>query len=189
DSRSTGGRETVTDAVRVAAHAKLNLLLRILAREAPAGYHQIETAFALLELTDELMVTRTAGGAALTVHGPDPGAPEQNRGGGAGRRSGARARRPRRRAWPWRSRPSPLPPRTRTAGGTKCIPSPRRAVHCCSTPTRSRGGGVSDGSAAATSRSPSSGSIHRCARCTSAWPAQIPIGCGCAGRGARWPRW
>src|SRR5206468_843335 len=69
DSRSTGGRETVTDAVRVAAHAKLNLLLRILAREAPAGYHQIETAFALLELTDELMVTRTAGGVALTVHG------------------------------------------------------------------------------------------------------------------------
>ena len=35
--------------VRIAAHAKLNLLLRILAREAPAGYHQIETAFALLE--------------------------------------------------------------------------------------------------------------------------------------------
>ena len=68
----------MTDAVRVAAHAKLNLLLRILAREAPAGYHQIETAFALLELTDELVVTRTATGVALTVHGPDLGAPEQN---------------------------------------------------------------------------------------------------------------
>ncbi len=68
----------MTDAVRVAAHAKLNLLLRILAREAPAGYHQIETAFALLELADELMVTRTAGGVALTVQGPDLGAPEQN---------------------------------------------------------------------------------------------------------------
>src|SRR5206468_1654995 len=78
DSRSTGGRETVTDAVRVAAHAKLNLLLRILAREAPAGYHQIETAFALLELSDELMVTRTASGVALTLQGPDLGAPEQN---------------------------------------------------------------------------------------------------------------
>src|SRR5207244_106312 len=78
DSRSTGGPETVTDAVRVAAHAKLNLLLRILAREAPAGYHQIETAFALLELADELMVTRTASGVALTVQGPDLGAPEQN---------------------------------------------------------------------------------------------------------------
>jgi len=68
----------VTNAVRVAAHAKLNLLLRILAREAAAGYHQIETAFALLELTDELVVTRTATGVALIVHGPDLGAPEQN---------------------------------------------------------------------------------------------------------------
>ena len=52
------------DRVRIAAHAKLNLLLRILAREAPSGYHQIETAFALLELADELVVTRTADGGA-----------------------------------------------------------------------------------------------------------------------------
>jgi len=67
------------DRVRIAAHAKLNLLLRILAREAPAGYHQIETAFALLELADELMVTRTAGSeVALRVNGPDLGPPEQN---------------------------------------------------------------------------------------------------------------
>jgi 4-diphosphocytidyl-2-C-methyl-D-erythritol kinase len=68
----------VTDAVRIAAHAKLNLFLRILAREASAGYHQIETAFALLELADELVATRTAGGVALTVHGPDLGPMEQN---------------------------------------------------------------------------------------------------------------
>ena len=68
----------MTDTVRIAAHAKLNLLLRILAREAPAGYHQIETAFALLELTDELVATRTAGKVALTVHGPDLGPAEQN---------------------------------------------------------------------------------------------------------------
>jgi len=67
------------DRVRIAAHAKLNLLLRILAREAPTGYHQIETAFALLELADELVVTRMAGGeVALTVNGPDLGPPEQN---------------------------------------------------------------------------------------------------------------
>jgi len=67
------------DRVRSAAHAKLNLLLRILAREAPTGYHQIETAFALLELADELVVTRTAGSeVALTVNGPDLGPPEQN---------------------------------------------------------------------------------------------------------------
>src|SRR5207247_6480114 len=80
DSRSAGGRETVTDAVRIAAHAKVNLLLRILAREAPAGYHQIETAFTLLDLADERVVTRTAsgGGIALTVHGPELGPPEQN---------------------------------------------------------------------------------------------------------------
>jgi len=66
------------DRVRIAAHAKLNLLLRILAREAPSGYHQIETAFTLLELADELVVTRASSGVALTVHGPDLGPPEAN---------------------------------------------------------------------------------------------------------------
>ena len=64
--------------VRIAAHAKLNLLLRILAREAPSGYHQIETAFALLELADELVVTRTANGVTLAVEGPDLGPVEDN---------------------------------------------------------------------------------------------------------------
>jgi 4-diphosphocytidyl-2-C-methyl-D-erythritol kinase len=66
------------DRVRIAAHGKLNLLLRILAREAPSGYHQIETAFALLELADELVVARTPAGVTLTVHGPDLGPPEDN---------------------------------------------------------------------------------------------------------------
>jgi len=66
------------DRVRIAAHAKVNLLLRILAREAPQGFHQIETAFTLLELADELVVTRTTSGVALTVDGPDLGLPEQN---------------------------------------------------------------------------------------------------------------
>ena len=66
--------------VRIAAHAKVNLFLRILAREAASsgGYHQIETAFALLELADELVVTRTAGAVTLTVHGPDLGPMEEN---------------------------------------------------------------------------------------------------------------
>ncbi len=64
--------------VRIAAHAKLNLFLRILAREAPSGYHQIETAFALLELADELVVTRGAAGVTLTVHGADLGPAEEN---------------------------------------------------------------------------------------------------------------
>jgi 4-diphosphocytidyl-2-C-methyl-D-erythritol kinase len=67
------------DRVRVAAHAKLNLFLRILAREAPSGYHQIETAFVLLELADEICVTRTASGVTLAVDGaPDLGPVEEN---------------------------------------------------------------------------------------------------------------
>ena len=49
-----------------------------IAREAPAGFHQIETAFALLELADELIVTRTGSGVTLTVQGADLGPPEEN---------------------------------------------------------------------------------------------------------------
>jgi 4-diphosphocytidyl-2-C-methyl-D-erythritol kinase len=69
----------MTDAVRVQAHAKLNLFLRILARES-SGFHQIETAFALLELSDELVVRRTAsgGGVTLEVDGPDLGPVDEN---------------------------------------------------------------------------------------------------------------
>jgi len=67
----------VTTAVRIAAHAKVNLFLRILARET-SGFHQIETAFALLELADELVVRRTDAGVALEVDGPDLGPVEQN---------------------------------------------------------------------------------------------------------------
>src|SRR5207253_9684882 len=70
--------DMAVDRVRITAHAKLNLLLRILAREASSGYHQIETAFTLLELADELVVTRAGSGIALTVHGPDLGPPEAN---------------------------------------------------------------------------------------------------------------
>ena len=65
------------DRVRVAAHAKLNLFLRILARDG-SGYHQIETAFALLELADELVVRRTAQGVTLEVDGPDLGPVDEN---------------------------------------------------------------------------------------------------------------
>lgn len=60
------------DRVQAQAHAKVNLLLRILARET-SGYHQIETVFQLLELTDDLEVTRSAAGVTLDVHGPDLG--------------------------------------------------------------------------------------------------------------------
>ncbi len=64
-------------ALRVAAHAKVNLFLRILARET-SGFHQIETAFALLELADELIVRRTSSGVDLQVEGPDLGPTDEN---------------------------------------------------------------------------------------------------------------
>ena len=67
----------MSDAVRIHAHAKINLFLRILARES-SGFHQIETAFALLELADELVVRRTASGITLAVDGPDLGPADEN---------------------------------------------------------------------------------------------------------------
>ena len=63
---------TAPDRIRVAAHAKVNLFLRVLARES-GGHHQIETAFALLDLADTLEVTRTAAGVTLSVEGSDLG--------------------------------------------------------------------------------------------------------------------
>jgi 4-diphosphocytidyl-2-C-methyl-D-erythritol kinase len=67
----------VSDAVRVLAHAKVNLFLRILARES-SGFHQLETAFALLELADELVVRRIGAGVTLDVDGPDLGPSDEN---------------------------------------------------------------------------------------------------------------
>ena len=68
-------------AVRVAAQAKINLRLRILAREA-SGYHQLETLFLRLALADDLLVRTTDGARSLDVDGDvDPrllGAPERN---------------------------------------------------------------------------------------------------------------
>jgi 4-diphosphocytidyl-2-C-methyl-D-erythritol kinase len=48
------------------AHAKLNLSLRILAREA-SGFHQIETLFCAVDLCDELEVERRTSGIDLRV--------------------------------------------------------------------------------------------------------------------------
>lgn len=67
----------MTEAVRTTAHAKINLFLRILARET-SGFHQIETAFALLELADQLEVRRIDAGVELTVNGPDLGPADEN---------------------------------------------------------------------------------------------------------------
>ena len=63
--------------LRVMAHAKVNLFLRILARES-SGFHQIETAFSLLELADELVIQRSNDGVTLHVEGPDLGPVEDN---------------------------------------------------------------------------------------------------------------
>lgn len=51
------------------AHAKINLVLRILAREA-GGYHSIETLFQRLSLHDRVQVAVGDGGRTLTCHGP-----------------------------------------------------------------------------------------------------------------------
>lgn len=65
--------------VRVAgeAPAKVNLLLRVLAREA-SGFHGIETLFCLLGLTDRLEARRVAAGISLTVSGAECGPAEEN---------------------------------------------------------------------------------------------------------------
>src|SRR5439155_21295944 len=68
---------TAPSGVRVAAHAKVNLFLRILARDG-AGWHQLETALALLELADELEARRSDAGVTLHVDGPDLGPVEDN---------------------------------------------------------------------------------------------------------------
>lgn len=65
------------DSVSVRAHAKVNLFLRVLAREA-SGFHGLETLFTLLELHDTLTVERTSGGIELAVEGADTGPAEGN---------------------------------------------------------------------------------------------------------------
>lgn len=58
-----------TNARTVAAHAKVNLLLRILAREA-SGYHAIETLFQCLALHDVVTVRTLANERSLHCDGP-----------------------------------------------------------------------------------------------------------------------
>ncbi|MFQ5705096.1 MAG: 4-(cytidine 5'-diphospho)-2-C-methyl-D-erythritol kinase [Gemmatimonadales bacterium] len=67
----------VSDSIAVAAHAKVNLFLRVLAREQ-SGFHSLETLFALLELHDTLTVERVADGIELQVDGADTGPVEEN---------------------------------------------------------------------------------------------------------------
>jgi 4-diphosphocytidyl-2-C-methyl-D-erythritol kinase len=59
------------NAVRIDAFAKLNLLLRVLAREDD-GYHGLETLFALIDLHDTLVAERRDGhDVTLEVEGDD----------------------------------------------------------------------------------------------------------------------
>lgn len=55
-------------AARVRAQAKINLVLRVLAREA-SGYHSIETLLHRIDLADEVLV-RVTSGRALDCTGP-----------------------------------------------------------------------------------------------------------------------
>jgi 4-diphosphocytidyl-2-C-methyl-D-erythritol kinase len=64
--------------VTVQAHAKANLLLRVLGRESD-GYHSLETLFCRLELADTLSAHRGDGrGVTLKTSGAGTGPAEQN---------------------------------------------------------------------------------------------------------------
>ena len=64
--------------IRLEAFAKVNLLLRVLAREED-GYHTLETLFARISLADEIVAERREGrGVTLDVSGGDTGPPGEN---------------------------------------------------------------------------------------------------------------
>jgi 4-diphosphocytidyl-2-C-methyl-D-erythritol kinase len=68
----------MTPAARIRAHAKLNLLLRVLARESD-GFHGLETLFCLVDLADELIVERREGSeVTIEVQGAEVGPPAEN---------------------------------------------------------------------------------------------------------------
>jgi 4-diphosphocytidyl-2-C-methyl-D-erythritol kinase len=58
----------VSAGARVIAQAKINLLLRVLAREQ-SGYHSLETVFLRLDLGDDVVV-RVAAGRTIDIGGP-----------------------------------------------------------------------------------------------------------------------
>jgi 4-diphosphocytidyl-2-C-methyl-D-erythritol kinase len=62
---------------RVAAQAKMNLRLKVLAREAD-GFHSIETIFARIDLADDLVVRIGGHGQSIDCHGADLGPAERN---------------------------------------------------------------------------------------------------------------
>ena len=60
------------EVIRARAHAKVNLFLRVLSREAD-GFHGIETLFCRISLADELVIERTASGVSLDTTAGDLG--------------------------------------------------------------------------------------------------------------------
>jgi 4-diphosphocytidyl-2-C-methyl-D-erythritol kinase len=68
----------VTQSIRVTAPAKLNLFLRVLAKNED-GYHAVETLLCLVTLADTLVAERRDGrGVTIQVVGADLGGVEQN---------------------------------------------------------------------------------------------------------------
>lgn len=63
--------------IRIKAPAKVNLFLRIMAREE-SGFHQLETLFQALELGDSLTIRPGGRDIALRLDGPPLGTPEEN---------------------------------------------------------------------------------------------------------------
>ena len=66
---ATAGRDRASGtSARTVAQAKVNLFLRVLAREA-SGYHQLETLFCRLDLGDEVVVRVGVRGRSLDCTG------------------------------------------------------------------------------------------------------------------------
>ena len=64
-------------ALRLRAPAKLNLYLRVIGRR-PDGYHELETLFERLDLSDELAFAPQPSGVALTCDDPGLSCGEDN---------------------------------------------------------------------------------------------------------------
>ena len=64
-------------AVSIAAPAKINLFLRVLEQRTD-GYHDLDTLFAAVDLSDRLHVARSAAGITLDVVGVGLGDPREN---------------------------------------------------------------------------------------------------------------
>ena len=67
-----------SEPITLEAHAKVNLFLRVLSKEA-SGYHGIETLFCRISLADSLTVGQVDGrGVTLTSEGEECGPPAEN---------------------------------------------------------------------------------------------------------------